>query len=217
MYSDRKKQVAKYSVQSDFSVYGKVISLLFFLEINLPKFPEKIRIDRNTDERIINQKLLRFLVSKNSLYQFIPENQDETGENKSKPDFGVYEKELDKNGFEVYDDNQKRFFDIECKRLYHTSKSKQYVSGKTGGIQRFKEDKHGVDLPYSAMVGYVETEDFSFWHNKINSWISDKNEYLKILKINKIAKLKSKHKRNDIQETSIELMHFWLNMNFQDN
>ena len=209
MYSDRKKQVAKYSVQSDFSVDGKVISLLFFLEINLPEFPEKINIKHNTNEEIINQKFLRFLDSKNKLFLFVPENRDETGKDKRKPDFGVYEK------IEVYDDNQKRFFDIECKRLYHTSKSKQYVSGKTGGIQRFKENKHGVDLPYSAMVGYVETEDFNFWHNKVNSWISDKDEYLEMLEIKQIAKLKSIHRK--ITKKTIELTHFWLKMNFRDN
>ena len=216
MYSDRKKE-KPYLTESNFSADGKVISLLNFLEIHFTEFPKRIKIKRNTDERIINQKLLRFLCSKNSLYQFIPENQDETGIEKSKPDFGVYEKEFDKNGIEVYDDSQIRFFDIECKRLYNPL-FKHYVKDKkTGGIQRFKENKHGVNLPHSAMVGYVEVENFSFWHSKVNSWISDKDEHLQILEINKIAKLKSNHKRN-IQNKSIkpiELIHFWLKMNFQ--
>ncbi len=39
---------------------------------------------------------------------------------------------------------------------------------------------------------------------------------LKLLEIKKIAKLKSKHKR-DIQKTSIELTHFWIKMKFQNN
>ncbi len=207
MYSGRKKQVAKYSIESDFSANGKVISLLNFLDINLPEFPKKMKIKRNTDERIINQKLYRFIRSKSSIFYFISDNLDETGMNKSQPDFGVYEK------IEVVDYNQKRFFDIECKRLYDTTKSKQYVTGKTGGIQRFKENKHGEGLPCSAMIGYVEIEDFYFWQNKINSWISDKEECLEEIIIQDIAKYKSTHKRIDPSKPSIELLHFWLNIN----
>ncbi len=217
MYSDLANiQDTTYSIDSDLSGNGKVDSVLLFLEIHLPEFPEKIKINRNTDERILNQKLLRFLLTKNSLYQFIPENQDEIGINKSKPDFGVYEKEFDENRIEVYDDNQIRFFDIECKRLYDPNLKHYVKDKKTGGIQRFKENKHGVDLAFSAMIAYVETDNFNFWHNKINSWISNKEEHLKILKIQKIAKLKSKHKKN-IPNKSIELIHFWLKMNFQNN
>ena len=215
MYSDRRStKDLTYSIESDFSINGKVDSLLFFLEIYLPEFPEKIQTKKNTDERIVNQKLLRFFRTKNSLYQFIPENQDETGINKSKPDFGVYEKEFDKDGIEVYDDNQIRFFDIECKRLYDTTKSKQYVSDKKGGggIQRFKNNKHGVDLDHSAMIGYIETQNFDFWHGKVNSWILDKKEHLEMIDIQKIAKYKSTHKRINSKKHSIELTHFWLNL-----
>lgn len=211
MVSDIQKNVAKYSVNSDFSLDGKVISVLNFLENYLPEFPKNNPIKKNTNEEIINQQLLRFFYSKNPLFYFASENLDETGMNKNKPDIGVYEK------IEVYDKNQMRFFDIECKRLYHPpSKSKQYVLGDTGGIQRFKDNNHGVDLPYSAMIGYVETKDFLFWQNKVNSWISDRKEHLEMLEIKKIAKLKSKHER-DLQKTSIELTHFWLKMNSLDN
>lgn len=209
MYSDNIRQTSDYFEDSDLLADNIIFSLLIFLEINLSEFPEKINIKPDTNEEIINQKLLRFLNSKNKLFSFVPENRDETGKDKRKPDFGVYEK------IEIYDDNQKRFFDIECKRLYHPSKSKQYVSGKTGGIQRFKDNKHGVDLSYSAMVGYVETEDFSFWQKKVNSWISDKDEYLEMLEIKQIAKLKSTHKK--ITKETIELTHFWLKMDFRDN
>ncbi|MDY0015726.1 MAG: hypothetical protein RBS13_05900 [Bacteroidales bacterium] len=100
--------------------------------------------------------------------------------------------------------------------MYDKTKSIQYVSGKTGGIQRFKENKHGVGLLYSAMIGYIEIEDFNFWHNKVISWISEKTEHLKTIEIKEIAKLKSKHKRN-IEKTPIELIHFWLDLTNQHN
>ncbi len=211
MYSDNIRETSDYLEDSDLLGDDIIVSLLNFLDTNLPEFPEKISIKKNTNEEIINQKLLRFFETKNQLFLFVPENRDETGKDKRKPDFGIYEK------IEVYDDNQIRFFDIECKRLYHTNRSKQYVSERDGGggIQRFKENKHGVDLPYSAMIGYVEIEDFSFWQNKVNSWILDKKEHLEILEIRKIAKLKSTHRK--ITKKTIELTHFWLKMNFRDN
>lgn len=206
MQADNFQNSRSQLVKSDFTSDGKIISVLNFLELHLPDFPEKMKVIRNTDERIINQKLLRFFSGLNSLFIFISENLDEKGKNISKPDFGVYEK------IKVSDYNQQRFFDIECKRLYDTIKSKQYVSGKTGGIQRFKENKHGVGLPYSAMIGYVEIKDFNFWCKKINSWISEDKEHLEFVGIDKIAKLKSIHERI-IEKTKIELIHFWLNIN----
>jgi len=210
MQSDNIRKTSDYSVESDLSAEDIIVSLLNFLETHLPEFSEKINIERNIHEEIINQKLLRFFSSKNQLFYFASENRDETEVNKSKPDIGVYEK------IEVYDDNQIRFFDIECKRLHDVNKSKQYVSGTTGGIQRFKENKHGVDLPQSAMIGYVETEDFCYWYKKVNEWIADKiddkEEYLEMLTIQKIAKLQSEHTRTNPQKSKIKLIHFWLKM-----
>ncbi|MCF6269966.1 MAG: hypothetical protein L3J41_09655 [Melioribacteraceae bacterium] len=210
MYSDiaiNKKR----SVESDFSAKGKIVSLLNFLEEYLPKFPEIFQKIKEDDEWDLNEALFSFLdiYSRNFAFQFIPEYRYK---NKSKPDFGIKEVKSDQTGIYIYDQKAEHFFDIECKRLYDTTKSKQYVSGRTGGIQRFKENKHGVDLNYSAMIGYVETKGFEFWRKKVNSWISDKKEHLEMLETHKIAKLKSKHKRN-MNKTSIELSHFWLNFN----
>jgi len=211
MQADNISKKGKISVQSDLTANGRVISLLCFLENFLPIFPEKYKKNKEDEEWEINQELFSFLdiYSRDNAFQLIPEYRSK---NKSKPDFGVREKKLDETGIYIYDQKSEHFFDIECKRLYDTTISKQYVSSKTGGIQRFKENKHGVDLPYSAMIGYVEIEDYNFWHNKVNSWISEKTEHLKQIEINKIAKYKSTHKRN-IEKTSIELTHFWLYFN----
>jgi len=209
--------VASHYTESELFYSGKINSLLGFLEINLTEFPDKIKIRNNTKEPILNQKLLRFLEAKNSFFKFIPENLDEKEKNQSKPDLGVYEKEFDENGIEVYDDDKIRFFDIECKRLNSKIKHvEQYVTGKTGGIQRFKENKHGVDLPQSAMIGYVEDHDFDFWHTKVNYWINDENEKIKLLEKQKIAKLSSNHQRNN-EKTIIQLTHFWLKIKFSNN
>jgi len=211
MQSDNIPENRRESVKSDFSANGKIISLLNFLEEYLPMFPENYVKNKDDEEWDLNEELFSFLdiYSRNFAFQFIPEYRYK---NKSKPDFGIKEVKSDKTGGYFYDQKSEHFFDIECKRLYDTAKSKRYVSGKTGGIQRFKDNKHGVGLPYSAMIGYVETEDFYFWHKKVNSWIPDDTEHLKTVEVQKFAKLTSTHKRN-IGKTSIELIHFWLNIN----
>lgn len=212
MHSDRQKQVAKYSIKSDFSVSGRIISVMNFLDKYLPEFPEKFVKNKDDDEWDLNEALFSFLdiYSRNFAFQFIPEYRYE---NKSRPDFGIKEVKSDETGIFIFDQKAEHFFDIECKRLYHPTQSKQYVSGKTGGIQRFKENKHGEGLPCSAMIGYVEIEDFYFWQNKINSWISDEDERLEEVIVLNIAKYKSTHKRIDPSKPSIELLHFWLNIN----
>ncbi len=212
MQADNFQNNKKVSIKSDFSADGRVISLLNFLDKYLPIFPEKYIKNIEDDEWDINEALFSFfdIYSRNYAFQFIPEYRYK---NKSRPDFGIKEVNFDETGIYAYDQNAEHFFDIECKRLYHKTKSIQYVVyEKIGGIQRFKENKHGVDLPYSAMIGYVEIEDFDYWHKRINSWIKDETEHLKMIEVQKIAKLKSKHIRYK-EKTKIELIHFWLNLN----
>jgi len=211
MFSDTKKDKT-YSIESDFSANGKVISVLFFLEKYLPGFQKKFIKDKGDDEWVLNEALFGFLdiYSRNYAFQFIPEYRYKS---KSRPDFGIKEVKSNKTGGYFFDQKAEHFLDIECKRLYDTTKSKKYVSGKTGGIQRFKENKHGEGLSCSAMIGYIENRDFNFWHSKVNSWISDKNEHLEEIDIKEIAKYKSTHKRIDPSKKPIELLHFWLNIN----
>lgn len=118
--------------------------------------------------------------------------------------------------------DKKSVFDIEAKRLRTpASKSKQYVSGKTGGIERFKREFHGKGLTESAIVGYVEDESFEFWHKKINEWIENlvannvdstitwKNSEL--LKKSSFSTGKAKCSSTNIRsQKPIKLHHFWV-------
>lgn len=68
---------------------------------------------------------------------------------------------------------------IECKRLpTPTAKDRderEYVVSRfssTGGIQRFKEGKHGSLHTFGAMIGYVQEETTSFWDSRVAEWIS---------------------------------------------
>jgi hypothetical protein len=70
------------------------------------------------------------------------------------------------------------FLVLEGKRLPAPSADRrmEYVTGgerKDGGIQRFKLALHGAELSVAAMIGYVQAQSPSYWHQVINGWISD--------------------------------------------
>ncbi len=50
------------------------------------------------------------------------------------------------------------------------NREKEYVLGdnltklSTGGIERFKNDVHGVNLDHSAIIGYVQNENGKYWY-----------------------------------------------------
>ncbi len=93
----------------------------------------------------------------------------------------------------------------------------EYVYGKGAAIQRFKDIKHGVDnegIPFSdsGVIAFIKDNDFNFWFEKVNQWISDAkwhtSEQLQKININTAATLLSAHTRND--GTKIRLHHFWV-------
>jgi hypothetical protein len=93
----------------------------------------------------------------------------------------------------------------------------EYVYGKGAGIQRFKEEKHGLDnednlLEDGGMIAYIKEKDFNHWHTQINDWIKDASwtadENLEILSFGTIGRLKSKHLRKN--KSHISLHHFWI-------
>lgn len=77
--------------------------------------------------------------------------------------------------------NDESFFSLEAKRLCNLGKkrSKEYLIGRfendkyvsTGGVERFKQQIHGRNLKYGAIIGYVQKHDFTHWYDVINSWI----------------------------------------------
>ena len=80
--------------------------------------------------------------------------------------------------------NNKPFIAIEAKRLDSKiikKRHKEYVLGRyddekyveSGGIERFKKEIHGQGLVYVGMIGYMQTDDFNNWLEKINGYIED--------------------------------------------
>ena len=126
------------------------------------------------------------------------------------------------------------FLVFEGKRLPAPSADRkmEYVTGKeskNGGIQRFKLGLHGAELSVAAMIGYVQEQSSSHWHQLINQWISDlaagrvsdvcpwkAAETLGHLAHDAgkgIAVCESDHERSgDVRGSSIQLHHLWVEM-----
>lgn len=131
------------------------------------------------------------------------------------PDFYFYESEKGKNN--------KPLFIVESKILPTPppkTREKEYVIGenKNGGIERFKTGKHGKGLNKCGIVGFVESECFELWKDKVNSWISElsnnddfwnEDERIIMKENNDIsAFLHSIAHRK--QENDLLLYHFWI-------
>jgi hypothetical protein len=113
------------------------------------------------------------------------------------------------------------FFHIECKLLpARAGHEREYVQGKLGGIQRFKEGNHGKKMDYSAMVGYVQSESFERWYEKINFWIDELIQSVNELywqnedkiiprSTESYQKYTSSHTRLQ-HENPITLYHYWV-------
>ena len=156
-------------------------NVILFINTYLPLFPNaliKSGIDsKNEVEKLLNQSLIDFFNGHSSTfnqylqYSFIFRKDDEKKGTNYKPDIGVT----------IWNKNQSfseniSFFQIECKRLSTSlnHKGKEYVKGNeenTGGIERFKNNKHGEHLYEAALIGFVQNDSFENWHTKINNWV----------------------------------------------
>jgi hypothetical protein len=117
--------------------------------------------------------------------------------------------------------SKKSLFSVEVKRLPTPeghNRTKEYVLGDGGGIERFKREYHGKGLSNCGMLAFIEKYDFSHWYTTINSWITDNvasklwstEECLTNLTVNTTwAKSLSIVKR---KSSNMTLIHFWINI-----
>jgi hypothetical protein len=112
-------------------------------------------------------------------------------------------------------------FTLEAKVLPtpHDSKRNiyEYVYGDGGGIQRFRDENHGLDnheqlLLENGIIAYIKENNFEHWHSKINQWIIDASwppsEKLSKPSFSKTASLESIHTRKS--GSILKLFHFWV-------
>lgn len=122
---------------------------------------------------------------------------------------------------------------FEAKRLNSTLpkiREREYVLGEyeagkrlknSGGIERFKNLRHGSDVHHACIIGYVQTNTFDYWENKINIWIKeeleyqndttliwDENDFLKMCSFSsKVCEYLSYSKRKELPD--IRIRHLW--------
>lgn len=124
--------------------------------------------------------------------------------------------------------SQIKLYVVEAKRLPTGTgrREKEYIYGffdsgsPSGGIQRFKTGDHGAALPKSALLGYIEANEFSYWHKTINQWILDKakefpdewknDEQLQQFEVDSIHSCSIFHSLAYRSTDSIELFHLWI-------
>lgn len=125
---------------------------------------------------------------------------------------------------------------FEAKRLTAAlpkKREREYVIGEykngqqtknSGGIERFKNLKHGEDVVHVGIIGYVQTDSFEHWEKKINGWIKeeinspcdatltwDDNDYLKPNWSNgKLCSYLSKPKRKKREQ--LNMHHIWVGL-----
>ena len=196
---------------SDFSLPENqtIHSILVFIQTTLPEFETifiqaKLPIHKEDD---ISKELSRYFNDKarveNLFFQF---------NEKKGVDLTIFV-----NPFKM---GASSIFMIECKRL--SKKHYDYVSGDTGGIERFKreQDDFGKHLDKGAMIGYIQDMNHEYWHNKVNNWIEDLinketdiiwEQKDKLILNEEISNFKSVHAR--VSKEPIILFHYWIALN----
>lgn len=196
-----------------------IADLLHLIDENLPGFTnsgEFVKIlEKKKNENQHSLSFCVYMTNKcNSRFYFGRENAQFGS---SVIDIGVY-----------YGENL--IFTIEAKLLPTPPGTKkfprqehEYVYGLGAGIQRFKDEKHGLDnvgnlLEENGMIAFIKEHEYNYWLKQINQWIIDAkwpdNEKLKGSTLNSIVKLQSKHLRRN--KTHVLLHHYWITVTSPD-
>jgi hypothetical protein len=122
---------------------------------------------------------------------------------------------------------------VECKRLPTPAvkgrDEREYVAtrvGVRGGIQRYKEGKHGAAHVRAALIAYVQEQSFDHWLALIGGWIRDlytagnpgwSSADALVTQwqdpVSGIAVHESVHSRKELP--AIHLRHLWVSMTYQ--
>jgi len=212
---------------------GIVEHIYNFIYVELKDF----KATNNENENGITNRLCKTLEYKKpsaSPYFFHHQNIEDDTENTS-TDFAAFGTYAYAQEFSILDKEQKpALIKFEAKRLSTSlpkSRQKEYVIGEyekgkkfknSGGVERFKNGRHGKDVNKACLIGYVQTNSFTYWFKKINGWIQDEinnpsDSRLTWDNDDKLIKIESDintcvHMSNAKRQllNSIELRHFWI-------
>lgn len=139
------------------------------------------------NENTITNRLCKTLSSKKpSEYPFYFHHQNsESGKENTSTDFAVFGTFAYAQENSIEDDDSPSLIKFEAKRLdsgLPTHRKKEYVCGEyvngeclknSGGIERFKNGRHGKDVAHAGIIGYIQTDSPALWHEKVNSWVEE--------------------------------------------
>jgi hypothetical protein len=212
------------------STKGYVDKLLSFLELHLPDFTDEFVVNSSINENDITELLYKHLTKRKRFnkedveypFDFQPEKPQKKREAKGHP------KRVDiAANLLVADRDLQVIFTIEAKKLptdkENGIREKEYVnhtnskSKPAGGIQRYKEELHGIDdqghlIPRNGIIAYTSGKSHVDWFDKVNVWIDEcswgKQERLVNKYYSKVSKFTSNHKTTSNRNVCLE--HFWI-------
>lgn len=139
------------------------------------------------NENAITNRLCKSLNSrKPSEYPFYFHHQNiENEKENTSTDFAAFGTYAYAQENDIEDDDSPSLIKFEAKRLNSTlpkQREKEYVCGEysdgkctknSGGVERFKNGRHGKDVINAAIVGYIQTDSPKHWLQKVNEWITE--------------------------------------------
>jgi len=189
--------------------------------------------DANDNENALTHRLCLHLGrQKPSEFPYFFQHQNLENERaNTSTDFAVY-------GTLEYSNTLKRseLVVFEAKRLtagLPHKREREYVIGEynqgrqihnSGGIERFKNERHGRNITIAGLIGYVQAENHFYWFERINGWIQDEierphDQSLTWTVNDKLSIVKSEirvcqYLSNSIRSSGnfIELRHLWVDL-----
>jgi hypothetical protein len=202
----------------------EVVKIFQYIDFSIEKFYDYYMIygDSERENRITDLLISCFedyLSSFNGGYFSIrfskgPTEADSTRE----PDIGIYPRPIRK----LF----KPIVVLGAKRLYHSSHSIEYVSGDTGGIERFKRCLHAAGDNICGMIGYVQIHNSDYWFTKINNrieglakenidemidWTHEKEKLTVVNAFTKVQKYSSSNYRKT-KDDFIHIFHYFIEL-----
>jgi len=163
-----------------------------YIEEHLTELPGIYRENLKEVEQLPEDSITSLLLDILSIhidekpYRFDKEiRQDLTKHHSPRADLGAKPREnirIEARDYKFYE----TFFTMEAKRL--TSKlpknrEKEYLVGRleqrkekyvySGGVERFKKCIYGKKDDHGGILGYIQEQDFRYWHKRINSWVDE--------------------------------------------
>jgi hypothetical protein len=199
---------------------------------------QEFKAKNDENENAITNKLCKALEFKKPPeypYFFHHQNIENEKENTS-TDFAVFGTfaYAQETGLEDEDDAP-ALIKFEAKRLSAAipkKREKEYVIGEyekgtqiknSGGIERFKNERHGKDVSHAGIIAYVQTDTFSNWLTKINGWVNDEIRNPSDVRLTWIdadllsfsqaftAVLEYRSVSNRLSGDTVALRHLWVN------